>query len=101
MNEVTACKSVLIEVLTILAKDLENLAIVGGWVPELTFPDKGHIGSIDVDLALDASKLKPLAYESIRGKLLKAGYQQAVDLPIIPAGTRPWRLSLEGNWRIR
>jgi hypothetical protein len=66
MNEVAACRSVLIEVLTILAKDLNNLAVVGGWVPELAFPDKGHIGSLDVDLALDAKKLKPLAYESIR-----------------------------------
>lgn len=81
MNEVTACRSVLLEVLTILAKDLDNLAVVGGWVPELTFPDKGHIGSLDVDLALDASKLKPLAYESIRRKLLDAGYRQSTDLP--------------------
>ena len=39
MNEVEACKSVLIEVLTILAKDLDSLAVVGGWVPELVFPD--------------------------------------------------------------
>jgi hypothetical protein len=81
MNEVTACRSVLIEVLTILAKDLDNVAVVGGWVPELAFPNKGHIGSLDVDLALDARKLKPLAYESIRSKLLSAGYQQSADLP--------------------
>jgi hypothetical protein len=81
MNEVTACRSVLIEVLTILAKDLDNVAVVGGWVPELVFPNKGHIGSLDVDLAPDARKLKPLAYESIRRKLLGAGYQQSADLP--------------------
>jgi hypothetical protein len=81
MNEVTACRSVLIEALTILAKDLDNLAVVGGWVPELTFPDKGHIGSIDVDLALDPKKLKPKAYESIRKKLVDAGYQQSPDMP--------------------
>src|SRR5437879_5524465 len=81
MNEVTACRSVLIEVLTVLAKDLDKVAVVGGWVPELVFPNKGHIGSLDVDLALDARKLKPLAYESIRRKLLGAGYQQSADLP--------------------
>lgn len=81
MNEVAACRSVLIEVLTILAKDLDKLAVVGGWVPELAFPDKGHIGSLDVDLALDPRKLKPLAYESIRRKLLQAGYQQSAELP--------------------
>jgi len=80
MNEVTACRSVLIEVLTILAKDLDNLAVVGGWVPELAFPDKGHIGSLDVDLALDAQKLEPKAYESIKKKLVDAGYQQSPDM---------------------
>lgn len=81
MNEVTACRAVLIEVLTILAKDLDKVAVVGGWVPELAFPNKGHIGSLDVDLALDPTKLKPLAYESIRKKLLDAGYQQSAELP--------------------
>src|SRR5262249_52938117 len=81
MNEVTACRSVLIEVLTILGKDLDKLAVVGGWVPELAFPNKGHIGSLDVDLALDARKLKPMAYESIRKKLVDSGYQQSPDVP--------------------
>jgi len=80
MTEVAACRSVLIEVLTILGKDLDNLAVVGGWVPELTFPNKGHIGSLDVDLALDARKLKPMAYESIRRKLIDSGYQQSPDM---------------------
>jgi hypothetical protein len=81
MNAVTACRSVLIEVLTILGKDLDNLAVVGGWVPELAFPNKGHIGSLDVDLALDARKLQPKAYESIRKKLVDAGYRQSPEVP--------------------
>jgi hypothetical protein len=68
MTEVDACRSVLVEVLTILAKDLDKLVVVGGWVPELAFPERGHIGSLDVDLALDATKLQPMAYESIGGK---------------------------------
>ncbi|MGL4423104.1 MAG: hypothetical protein ACRCZF_20750 [Gemmataceae bacterium] len=80
MNEVAACRAVLIEVLTILAKDLDKLAVVGGWVPELAFPGKGHIGSLDVDLALDARKLEPLAYESIRKKLATAGYRQSTEM---------------------
>jgi hypothetical protein len=70
MDEVTACRSVLIEVLTILGKAPDKLVVVGGWVFELTFPRKGHVGALDVDLALDPPltprKLKPLAYESIR-----------------------------------
>lgn len=80
MNEVDACRAVLIEVLTILAKDLDKLAVVGGWVPELAFPNEGHIGSLDVDLALDARKLEPKAYESIRKKLADAGYQQSTEM---------------------
>jgi len=81
MSAVDACKSVLIEVLTILGKDLDKLVVVGGWVPELVFPNKGHIGSLDVELALDPRKLKPLAYESIRKKLIDAGYRQDGELP--------------------
>ena len=76
MNDVDICRSVLMEVLTILSKDLDNLAIIGGWVPELVFPNRGHIGSLDVDLALDARKLEPKAYESIRKKLVDRGYRQ-------------------------
>ncbi|MEX1233194.1 MAG: hypothetical protein WEB58_23285 [Planctomycetaceae bacterium] len=79
MSDVVASRSVLIEVLTILGKDLDKLVIVGGWVPDLAFPFKGHIGSIDVDLALDATKLKPMAYESIGRKLVDAGYCQSAD----------------------
>ena len=81
MNDVDICRSVFIEVLTILSKDLDNLAMVGGWVPELAFPNRGHIGSLDVDLALDARKLEPKAYESIRKKLVDPGYRQDPDLP--------------------
>ena len=69
-----------IEVLTILAKDLDKLAIVGGWVPELAFPNEGHIGSLDVDLVLDARKLEPKAYESIRKKLTDSGYHQSAEM---------------------
>jgi len=80
MTEVDACRSVLIEVLTILAKDLDKLVVVGGWVPELAFPERGHIGSIDVDLALDARRLHPMAYESIGGKLAQAGYLKSPEM---------------------
>lgn len=73
MDEVTACRSVLIEVLTILGKDLDKLAVIGGWVPELTFPHQGHVGSLDVDLALE---------------------------PTFPAATKRLPLNSEESWRI-
>jgi len=75
MNEIEASMSVLIEVLSILAKDRDKIVVVGGWVPELLFPNRGHIGSLDVDLAI-APDLPSLAYESIRKRLTDAGYSQ-------------------------
>ena len=74
-SRVEASRSVLVDVLTILAGDLKAIAVVGGWVPELVFPGEGHIGSLDVDLALDGRLIKPAAYNTIREKLLKAGYR--------------------------
>ncbi len=74
-SRVQASRSVLVDVLTVLAGDLRAIAIVGGWVPELVFPGEGHIGSLDVDLALDGRLIKPAAYNTIRDKLLKAGYE--------------------------
>jgi hypothetical protein len=62
------------EVMTILAAEVDKLVVVGGWVPELLYPKKGHIGSLDVDLALDGRKIKPSAYDSIRMRLITAGY---------------------------
>jgi len=73
--KVEASRSVLIDVLTVLGSELKTLAIIGGWVPELTFPNQGHIGSIDVDLALDGRLIRPAAYNTIRDKLMKAGYR--------------------------
>jgi len=91
MTEVDACRSVLIEVLTILAKDLDKLVVVGGWVPELAFPERGHIGSLDVDLALDATRLHPMAYESIGGKWAQAGYLRSPEMMF------PWKAYLPGS----
>ena len=52
MNEVTACRSVLIEVLTILAERPRQSGpwLEDGW-PQLTFPDKGDwLHYVDVPL---------------------------------------------------
>ncbi len=74
---IVASRSVLVEVMTILASEVDKLVVVGGWVPELLYPGKGHIGSLDVDLALDGRKIKPAAYDSIRKRLIAAGYRPA------------------------
>lgn len=75
-HEANAGHAVLIEVLTILGKYRDGMVLIGGWVPDVLFPNSGHIGSFDVDLALDARKIRPDAYESIRKRLAAEGYVQ-------------------------
>lgn len=74
--EVDASHRVLVDVLTVLGSYVDQMVIVGGWVPELMFPKAGHIGSLDVDLALDGRHIQPAAYNTIRARLLEAGYRE-------------------------
>jgi hypothetical protein len=56
----------------VLASFVDCLVIVGGWVPDLLLPDETdpHVGSIDVDLALDAAKLNDGRYAELIKLLL-------------------------------
>lgn len=97
-SDVAACRSVLIEVLTVLGKYRDRIAVVGGWVPELAIPNHGHMGSLDVDLALEAAKFPPHVYETIRNDLLAAGYKPT-SIPnrferAIPGSSVPVRVDL-------
>ena len=75
-DAIAACKSVMVEVLTILGKHREHLVIVGGWVPPLLFGEGDHIGSIDVDLAVDWRAVPNHVYETIKNELQARGYHQ-------------------------
>ena len=46
MNEVAACRAVLIEVLTVLPKDLDKMAAVGGWIPGMPVRELESINSV-------------------------------------------------------
>jgi Nucleotidyl transferase AbiEii toxin, Type IV TA system len=78
---IAACRSVMVEVLTILGKHREHLVIVGGWVPPLLFGAGDHIGSIDVDLAVDWRAVPNHVYETIRNELHAHKYYQRQDDP--------------------
>jgi hypothetical protein len=58
-RQIEAARRVLVDVGQVLASFTDCLVVVGGWVPDLLIPEaeESHIGSIDVDLALDAAKL--------------------------------------------
>lgn len=52
------------------------MCIVGGWVPDLMFPDQGHVGSVDVDVLINHLKLKDAGYQTMARLLLRNGYQE-------------------------
>ena len=75
---VEAARSVLLEVVHLLSQYRDGIVLVGGWVPDLLIPGDAthHIGSIDVDLALDHRTLTEAGYHSIMQLLLARGYEQ-------------------------
>jgi hypothetical protein len=74
---VTAAKSVLLELIRVLGEYHDDIVVVGGWVPELILPQAPlrHVGSIDVDLAVNHRTLPEAGYESMRRLLLVRGYE--------------------------
>ena len=74
LDQIQASKAVLIEVMNVLGLYREHLTLVGGWVPELSFPNRGHMGSLDVDLAVDVRGISVRQYDTILNRLLESGY---------------------------
>lgn len=71
-RQVAAARRVIIDVMQVLASFKDCLVLVGGWVPDLVIgdADEPHIGSIDVDLALDVDKLNKGRYADMLKLLL-------------------------------
>jgi hypothetical protein len=78
---VEAAKSVLIELTHLLGEYRDNIVLIGGWVPELLIPQKPrpHVGSIDIDLALNHLKIREEGYKLIEELLTSRGYYQEPD----------------------
>jgi hypothetical protein len=74
-RQVEAARRVLVDVGQVLASFGDAIVVVGGWVPDLLLPDAmpAHIGSIDVDLALDAAKMADGRYAELLKLLLDTG----------------------------
>lgn len=77
-----AVRSVLIEVGQILGSFEGRFAVVGGAVPWLLLreAEMRHIGTLDVDLSLDAEALGDGEYVNLVEALQAHGYQQREDL---------------------
>ena len=72
-REVEAAKSVLIELIHLLAEFKDALVIVGGSVPPLLYPDAAdeYIGTTDIDLAINHKLIDDETYQTIRQALIK------------------------------
>ena len=82
-DAVAAARAVMLELVRLLGEYRDDMVIVGGWVPELLLPaaKSKHIGSTDVDVALDYHRIVEAGYQTIREHLLRQGYV---------AGTQPF-----------
>lgn len=81
-RQVEAARRVLVDLGQVLASYFkDSIVVVGGWVPNLQLPnaEEAHVGSIDVDLALDASKLYEGRYARIVEAMVATGRYERAD----------------------
>lgn len=83
-----AVHAVLLEIGQVLGAFRDRFVIIGGAVPWLHFPaaEPPHVGTLDVDLSLDAEALSDEDYTGLVAALAAAGYERGV------AGLRPFQL---------
>lgn len=75
-RSVKAVYAVLLEIGQVLGAYRDKFVVIGGSVPWLLFPnaENAHIGTMDIDLCLDAEALGDGQYESLVALLDGAGY---------------------------
>ncbi len=76
--QVLACRQLLQEVCALLAPFRDDAVLIGGWVPEIRFPQAypGHVGSIDVDFAMRASQAR---HAEVVALLTKNGFRPGAE----------------------
>lgn len=86
-----ASKSALLELMTALRPYRDALVLIGGWVPyfllkKYRLPGSPfvHVGSIDIDLAVDPAKIAESQYAKIVELLTERGYRPAPDQQGVP-----------------
>ena len=82
-REIEACRKVLVEIIHLLGEFKDDIVLIGGWIPTFLIPqsDEPHVGSLDIDLAFDFTKIPDDTYRTILELLLKRGYTQDEDQP--------------------
>jgi hypothetical protein len=79
---VAAVKSALVEIGQVLGSFKGKFAIIGGAVPWLLLENEEmpHVGTIDIDIGLDAEALGDGEYATLVDALMAQGYQQQEHL---------------------
>lgn len=103
-RQVEAARRVLMDVGQVLAAFTDCMVVVGGWVPDLLMAgaQEPHVGSIDVDFALDAAKLNDGRYAELLRLLINTqryrkgskDFQLVVDVDLKDGG-RPVQVEVE------
>lgn len=77
-EEVEISLSVLVELMTVLGNYRDNIVLIGGWVPYFLLDSNEipHVGSIDIDLALNFKEITDESYKTILDLLNQRGYKQ-------------------------
>jgi hypothetical protein len=85
---VEASRSALLELAIALRAYRDGLVLVGGWVPyyllrDHQLPDNPfvHVGSIDIDLAVDPERIEPREYASIEELITERGWTRSDGRP--------------------
>lgn len=74
-----AAHRILVELCSLFAQYQDDIRIIGGWVPDLLYPDRGHVGSVDVDMLINHLTLKDEGYQTMERILLHNGYTEHPD----------------------
>ena len=84
---IEAARSVLIELVHLLGEYKDDIVLIGGWVPEVLLPHYSgpHVGSMDVDIALNHQKIQEEGYKRIEDLLRHRGYRQGEEAPFVEA----------------
>lgn len=65
---------ILIELANLFQEYQDDIRLVGGWVPDILFPNEGHIGSVDVDILINHLTLQDAGYQNMASILKRNGY---------------------------
>jgi hypothetical protein len=93
LPEITeASKSVLLETMTVLGEYRDSIVLIGGWAPYFLLKENpvpassgedapfSHVGSIDIDLAVDPGEITGEEYKTIVRLLLDRDYKPHQEL---------------------